>query len=127
VFAEFLRQLILHTPYANSLLHPRIVSRQPVQESLNNLGVMELKRDKKGEARDLFSSAQASSCTWFVAGLSMTRLLMSQEYAPHNYEPCYNIALLANKAGQFQVFSFFPLVTCFPCDYFLFFMMMVAQ
>jgi Flp pilus assembly protein TadD len=30
------------------------------QESLNNLGVLELKRDKKGEARDLFTSAQVS-------------------------------------------------------------------
>jgi hypothetical protein len=67
--------------------------------------VLELKRDKKGEARDLFSSAQASSDNYFIAGLSMTRLLMLQEYAPHNYEPFYNIALLANKAGQYQVSS----------------------
>lgn len=51
-------------------------------ESLNNLGVLEVKRDKKGEARDLFLSAQ--------------------EFAPHNFEPSYNIALLAYKAGQYQ-------------------------
>jgi hypothetical protein len=30
-------------------------------------------------------------------------ILDAQEFAPHNYEPSYNIALLANKAGQYQV------------------------
>ena len=31
-----------------------------LQESLNNLGVLEMKRDRKGEAKDLFVSAQVS-------------------------------------------------------------------
>jgi hypothetical protein len=81
------------------------------------LGVLELKRDKKGEARDLFLSAQ-------VRGILSVRNAISaltqcvQEFAPHNFEPSYNIALLANKAGQYQVRSncHFPVI--FPLLFF---------
>lgn len=64
--------------------------------------MLELKRDKKGEARDLFLSAQVSSFSGFAVIMPMLNL-DAQEFAPHNYEPSYNIALLANKAGQYQV------------------------
>ena len=64
--------------------------------------MLELKRDKKGEARDLFLSAQVSSFSGLAVMMPML-ILDAQEFAPHNYEPSYNIALLANKAGQYQV------------------------
>ena len=73
------------------------------QESLNNLGVLESKREKKAEARDLFTSAQVSRRCLVDSDVLLTLLLNLQDFAPHNYEPCYNIALLANKAGQYQV------------------------
>jgi hypothetical protein len=65
--------------------------------------VLELKRDKKGEARDLFVSAQVSSFSGLAVMMMPMLILDAQEFAPHNYEPSYNIALLANKAGQYQV------------------------
>jgi hypothetical protein len=70
------------------------------------LGVLEVKRDKKGEARDLFLSAQVGSVS--SDGISTSVLILCvQEFAPHNFEPSYNIALLAYKAGQYQVHIFY--------------------
>jgi hypothetical protein len=74
---------------------------------------LELKRDKKGEARDLFTSAQVSGVFRVVAAVLLTLFLNLQSFAPHNYEPFYNIALIANKAGQYQVAICGPIFVSF--------------
>jgi hypothetical protein len=64
-----------------------------------------VKRDRKGEARDYFTASQVSAVVSHVHAL--TEIAQSKEFGPHNFEPHYNIALLASKAGQFQVLNTF--------------------